>query len=36
MPKDGTVQRAAGEVSGLKDYVRQELLHMRHSPGPSS
>jgi hypothetical protein len=24
MPKDGSVQRAAGEVSGLKDYVRQE------------
>jgi hypothetical protein len=27
MPKDGTVQRAAGEVSGLKDYVRQAATH---------
>lgn len=34
VPKDGTVQRAAGEVSGLKDYVRQELLYMRHGAEP--
>ncbi|KAG9537864.1 hypothetical protein KCV01_g26826, partial [Aureobasidium melanogenum] len=36
MPKVGTVQRAAGEVTGLKDYVRQNLPRLKHSAWPSS